>query len=293
MFTGSIVALVTPFKDGKVDEAKLRELVRWHAAEGTSSIVPVGTTGESPTLSSDEAKRVIEVTIEEAKKSGKLKVIAGTGSYDTAKTVETTQWAKKAGADGALIVCPYYNKPTQNGIYLHYKAVAEEAGLPVVVYTIPGRSVININPETIARLSQVPGIVAVKEASGNLGQMIEIVALCGDKITLLSGDDPLTLPMIAIGAKGVISVSANVIPRRMAELVALGLKGEFEAAKKLHYELFPLFKALFSETNPIGIKAAMELANLCSGELRLPMTRMEEPNLKKLEAAMRQTGVLN
>ena len=290
MFQGSIVALVTPFKNGAVDEAALRALLRLHMANGSSGVVPVGTTGESPTLSSQEAKRVIEISVEECK--GKLKVIAGTGSYSTAKTVETTQWAKKAGADGALVVCPYYNKPTQEGIFLHYKAVAEDGGLPVVIYTIPGRSVVNLLPETLARLSAFENIVAVKEASGSLGQMTEIVGLCGDKVTLLSGDDPLTLPMFAIGAKGVISVTANVEPRRMAGLCAAGLAGNFEAARKIHYEMLPLFKALFAEVNPIGIKAAMELAGHCSGELRLPMTPMEPANHKKLEAAMKSLGLL-
>jgi 4-hydroxy-tetrahydrodipicolinate synthase len=290
LFTGSIVALVTPFKNGVLDEAALRGLLRMHIASGTAGVVPVGTTGESPTLTSQEAKRVIEISIEEAR--GRLKVIAGTGSYSTAKSVETTQWAKKAGADAALIVCPYYNKPTQEGLYLHYKAVAEEGGLPVVIYTIPGRSVVNILPETVARLARLENIVAIKEASGNLVQMTEIVSLCGDQLTLLSGDDPLTLPMFALGAKGVISVAANVAPRRMAALCVEGLANRFEAARKLHYELLPLFRALFAEVNPIGIKAAMELAGHCSGELRLPMTPMEGQNKKKLEAAMRQLELL-
>jgi 4-hydroxy-tetrahydrodipicolinate synthase len=293
LFTGSIVALVTPFKDGKVDEAKLRELVRWHSKEGTSALVPVGTTGESPTLDDAEAKQVIEICVEEAKGAGKLKVIAGTGSYSTAKSVEATRWAKGHGADAALIVCPYYNKPSQEGIYQHYKAVAEDGGLPVVIYTIPGRSVVNIEPSTIARLAEIRNIVAVKEASGNLGQMSEIVSLVGDRLDLLSGDDPLTLPMFAIGGKGVISVTANVAPKRMAELCDAALKGDFALAKKLHFALFPLFKALFSETNPIGIKAAMELAGLCGGDLRLPMTRMGDANRIALEKAMRATGLLS
>jgi 4-hydroxy-tetrahydrodipicolinate synthase len=293
LFTGSIVALVTPFKDGAVDEAKLRGLLRWHAAEGTSAVVPVGTTGESPTLSEDEARRVISISVEEAKAAGgTMKVIAGTGTNATAKSVANTKWAASQGADGALVVCPYYNKPTQEGVFQHYKAVAEEGGLPVVVYTIPGRSVINIEPATMGRLSAIRNIVAVKEASGNLNQMSEILSLCGGRVTLLSGDDPLTLPMLAIGAKGVISVAANVWPRRLAALCAAGLAGDFGEAKKIHEGLLPLFKALFSETNPIGIKAAMEMAGLCSGELRLPMTPMEEGNRKKLEAAMRACGLL-
>jgi 4-hydroxy-tetrahydrodipicolinate synthase len=252
----------------------------------------VGTTGESPTLTSEEAHRVIEVCVEEAKASGgKLKVIAGTGSYSTAKSVESTQWARSKGADAALIVCPYYNKPTQEGIYRHYKAVAEDGGLPVVIYTIPGRSVVNIEPATIARLAEVKNIAAVKEASGNLSQMSEIVSLVGDKLSLLSGDDPLTLPMFAIGGKGVISVAANAVPARMAALCAAGLKGDFAEAKKIHFGLFPFFKALFAETNPIGIKAAMEILGLCSGELRLPMTPLEPANRAKLEKAMKDCGV--
>jgi 4-hydroxy-tetrahydrodipicolinate synthase len=291
LFTGSIVALVTPFKDGKIDEAALRKLLKWHAAQGSSAVVPVGTTGESPTLSEDEAKRVIEICVEEAKALGKIKVIAGTGSNSTAKSVHATQWAASKGADGALVVCPYYNKPSQEGVYQHYKAVAEDGGLPVVVYTIPGRSGINIEAATIARLSAIKNIVAVKEASGNLSQMMDIVSLCGDSISLLSGDDPLTLPMFAIGAKGVISVTANLLPARMAALCAAGLAGDFASAKKIHYEMLPLFKALFSETNPIGIKAAMELAGLCSGDLRLPLTSMEAANRTKLEAAMKSCGV--
>lgn len=291
MFRGSITALVTPFKDGKVDEARLRELVRWQAKEGSSGVVPVGTTGESPTLTSEEARRVIQVAIEEGKQAG-LKVIAGTGSYSTSKTVESTQWAKKAGADAALVVCPYYNKPTQEGLYLHYKAVAEDGGLPVVVYTIPGRSVVNITPATILRLAQIKNIAAVKEASGNLGQMMEIQQAVGDRLDLLSGDDALTLPMMAFGAKGVISVASNVAPRAIAELVSDCLKGDFAAARKVHFSLLPVFNAMFAETNPIGIKAAMEMAGLCSGELRLPMTRMEEPNRKKLESALKAAGIL-
>ncbi len=290
VFQGSMVALVTPFKDNQVDEEALKKLVRRQIESGSSALVPVGTTGESPTLTSDEAKRVIEIVIQEAR--GKVKVIAGTGSYSTAKSVERTKWAAKAGADGALVVCPYYNKPTQEGVYLHYKAVAEEGGLPVVVYTIPGRSVINIEPATILRLSTVKNIVAVKEASGNLSQMMEIQQLCGDKLVLLSGDDAFTLAMMAFGAKGVISVAANIVPKAMAELVAEGLAGHFDKARAVHDSLLPLFKALFLETNPIGIKAAMELEGLCSGELRLPLTPLSAGPREKLREAMRGIGLL-
>jgi 4-hydroxy-tetrahydrodipicolinate synthase len=290
LFQGSIVALVTPFKDGKLDEGALRSLLRLHLASGTSAVVPVGTTGESPTLSQDEAKRVIEISIEECK--GKIPVIAGTGSNATAKSVEMTQWAKKAGADAALIVCPYYNKPTQEGVYEHYKAVAEDGGLPIVVYTIPGRSVINITSQTVVRLAELKNIVALKEASGSFSQIAEIISLVGDRISVLSGDDPLTLPMMALGAKGVISVAANLDPKRMAALCAQVLAGRMAEARKLHEELLPLFQTMFVETNPIGIKAAMELAGHCSGDLRLPMTPMEAGNRKKLEAAMKTLGLI-
>jgi 4-hydroxy-tetrahydrodipicolinate synthase len=289
-FTGSMTALITPFTDGKVDEQALRALVRKQAEAGTSAVVPVGTTGESPTLSQAEAERVIAITLEEAK--GRMLVIAGTGNYDTRASVERTKWAKKAGVDAALIVCPYYNKPTQQGIYLHYKAIAEEAGLPLVVYTIPGRSVVNINPDTVAKLAQLPGIVAVKEASGSLAQMSEVVAACGERVAVLSGDDGLTLPLLAIGGKGVISVAANVAPREMAELVAAGLRGDFAEGRRIHYRLLPFFKALYAETNPIGIKAAAALLGLAGPEIRLPMTPMEPANLAKLEAAMKTAGLL-
>jgi 4-hydroxy-tetrahydrodipicolinate synthase len=288
-FSGSMTALVTPFKDGKVDEASLRGLVKRQIDGGTSAVVPVGTTGESPTLNTAEAEQVIRIVIEEAK--GKLAVIAGTGSYDTRASVERSQWAKKAGADAVLAVCPYYNKPSQQGVYLHYKAIAEGGGLPVVVYTIPGRSVINITPDTIAKLAQVPGIGAVKEASGSLSQMAEIIAACGDKLPLLSGDDGLTLPVLALGGKGVISVASNIIPRAMADLVAAGLKGDFAAARAIHYKHLELFKALFLETNPIGIKHAVAKLGWCGPEIRLPLTPMEASNAAKLEAALGALGL--
>ena len=285
-----MTALVTPFKDGKVDEPALRALVRRQIEGGTSAVVPVGTTGESPTLSQAEADRVISITLEEAK--GKIGVIAGTGSYDTAASVQRTKWAKQAGADAILAVCPYYNKPGQQGIYLHYKAIAEDGGLPVVVYTIPGRSVVNITPDTIAKLAQVTNIAAVKEASGNLSQMGEIIAACGDRLPVLSGDDALTLPLMAMGGKGVISVAANVIPRQMADLVAAGLSGDFAKAKALHYQLLPLFRALFLETNPIGIKAAVSRLGWSGPEIRLPLTELEPAHQAKLDEALRGLGLL-
>lgn len=289
-FSGSMTALITPFKDGKVDEAAFRSLIKKQVEGGTSAIVPVGTTGESPTLSHSEADRVISIAIEEAK--GKLKVIAGTGSYDTAASVARSKWAKQAGADAVLAVCPYYNKPGQQGIYLHYKAIAEEGGLPVVVYTIPGRSVVNITPETCGRLAQLPNIGAIKEASGSLSQMAEVIAACGDKVPVLSGDDGLTVPLLAIGGKGVISVASNIIPRGMADIVAAGLKGDFATAKALHYKYLPLFKALFLETNPIGIKAAVAKLGWATPEIRLPLTPLEPANQAKLDEALKTVGLL-
>ena len=289
-FTGSMTALITPFKDGALDEASFRALIQRQIAGGTSAIVPVGTTGESPTLSHAEAERVIAIAIEEAK--GELKVIAGTGSYDTRASVERTKWAKKAGADAVLAVCPYYNKPGQQGIYLHYKAIAEEGGLPVVVYTIPGRSVVNITPDTCGRLAQLPNIAAIKEASGSLNQMSEVIAAVGERVPVLSGDDALTVPLMAVGGKGVISVAANVIPRGMADIVAAGLKGDFATAKSLHYKYLPLFKALFLETNPIPVKAAVALLGWADPEIRLPLTELEPANQAKLKAAMAQVALL-
>ncbi|HXC63286.1 MAG TPA: 4-hydroxy-tetrahydrodipicolinate synthase [bacterium] len=287
-FSGTITALVTPFKGGQVDEPALRASIQRQIAGGVSAIVPVGTTGESPTLSHAEAELVIRVSVEEAK--GKVQVIAGTGSYDTKASVEKSRWAKQAGADAVLAVCPYYNKPTQQGIYLHFKAIAEDGGLPVMVYTIPGRSVVNITPDTIAKLASVKGIAAVKEASGNLTQMSEVIAAAGN-LDVLSGDDALTLPLLAIGGRGVVSVASNVAPELMVEMTAAGLSGDFTKARALHYRLLPLFRALFAETNPIGVKAAMASLGLMGPEIRLPMTPMEPAPLARLEAVMKDLGL--
>jgi 4-hydroxy-tetrahydrodipicolinate synthase len=289
-FSGTITALVTPFKDGKVDEAALRSHIRRQISGGVGGLVPVGTTGESPTLSHAEADRVIQVTLEEAK--GKVPVIAGTGTYDTRASVERTRWAAKAGADAALVVCPYYNKPGQEGIYLHFKAVAEDGGLPVMVYTIPGRSVVNITPDTIARLAQLPGIAAVKEASGSITQLAEVVAAAGERVSVLSGDDAMALPAMAVGGRGVVSVCSNVIPREMSDLCAAAQAGDFAKARALNTRLLPLFRAVFQETNPIGVKAAMALLGLASPEIRLPLTPMEAPAAARLEAVLRTMGLL-
>ncbi|MFA5094416.1 MAG: 4-hydroxy-tetrahydrodipicolinate synthase [Candidatus Omnitrophota bacterium] len=289
MFEGSIVALVTPFKNGKVDEDKLAELVEFHLKNGTSGIVPCGTTGESATLTHEEHNRVIEVVIRAANK--KIPVIAGTGSNSTAEAIELTKFAEKAGADAALLLSPYYNKPTQRGLYMHYKAVADSVKMPIIPYNIQSRTAVNIEPETFQKLAQIKNIVGVKESSGNLEQISRIRYLCGPDFAILSGDDALTLPILAIGGTGVISVAANIIPRDVADLVAAFKKGDIKKAQDLHYKLLPLIKALFIETNPIPVKTAMELAGMIEPELRLPLCHMSEENLAKLAEALKKYGL--
>ncbi|MDP2921508.1 MAG: 4-hydroxy-tetrahydrodipicolinate synthase [Candidatus Omnitrophota bacterium] len=290
MFQGAMTALVTPFKKGKVDEKKLAELVEFHIKNGTSGIVPCGTTGESATLSYEEHDRVIEVVIEAANK--KIQVIAGTGSNSTAEALMLTKHAKKAGADASLQVSPYYNRPTQEGLYQHFKTIAEEIDLPMIVYNIASRTGVNIEPETMARMSKVKNIVGVKESSGNLEQMARIRYLCGEKFDLVSGDDGLTLPVMAIGGTGVISVVNNIVPRDVADMVAKFKKGDIDGARKLHYKLLPLVKAVFLETNPIPVKTAMGLMGMIEPELRLPMCPMSEANLEKLKKALKDYGLL-
>jgi len=291
MFEGSMVAIVTPFKKGKVDEGKLRELVEFHITNGTSAIVPCGTTGESATLSYEEHERVIEIAIEAADK--KVPVIAGTGSNNTTEAIMLTKHAKKRGADASLQVSPYYNRPTQEGLYRHFKKIAEEAGLPIIVYNIASRTGVNITPETMQRLSRVKNIVGVKEASGNLDQMSRIHALCGDRFDLISGDDSLTLPLLAIGGKGVISVVANIVPKDVADMTFRFKKGDIEGARKMHYKLLPLVKAMFIETNPIPLKTAMALLGMIDEpDLRLPMCAMSEANLAGLKKALKDYGLL-
>ncbi len=290
-FEGSIVAMVTPFRDGKVDEPKLRELVEFHVKNGTDAIVPCGTTGESPTLSHAEHKRVVEVTIEAA--AGRIPVVAGTGSNSTAEAIELTQHAKKAGADGVLMVCPYYNKPTQAGLIAHYTAVAAAVDIPIIMYNIPGRTGVNMLTETVAALAELPSVVGMKEASGSLEQMTEVISLCGDRLTVVSGDDTLTLPLMAVGGKGVISVVANIVPKETAEMTRAALNGDWKRAKELHLRLFPLCKAMFYETNPIPVKTAMQLLGRLNGELRLPLCPMSQANRDKLQKALRAYGLLS
>ena len=291
MFEGSMVAIVTPFKKGKVDEKKLAELVELHIKHGTSAIVPCGTTGESSTLSYEEHERVIEVVIEAASK--KLPVIAGTGSNNTSEAIMLTKHAKEAGADASLQISPYYNRPTQEGLYQHFKKIADETNFPLIVYNIASRTGVNILPETMQRLSNVKNIVGVKEASGNLDQMSRIRALCNDKFDLISGDDSLTLPVLAIGGTGVISVISNIVPKDVAEMVSRFKKGDISGARKLHYKLLPLVKAMFIETNPIPVKTAMALLGIIDEpDLRLPMCAISQSNLEALKKALKSYGLL-
>ncbi len=289
-FQGSLVALVTPFRDGKVDEPKIRELVEFHIANGTDGLIPCGTTGESPTLSHDEHKRVVEIVIEAAR--GRLPVIAGTGSNSTAEAIDLTAHAKKAGAAGALVVNPYYNKPTQEGLYRHFKAIAEAVDIPILVYNIQGRTAVNVETDTMARLAKIPNIVGAKEASGSLDQMTQVILACGSDFTVLSGDDNLTLPLMVVGGRGVISVVANIVPRETADMVHAALEGDWKRARELFHRLFPLCRAMFIETNPIPVKEAMAMMGMIAPEFRLPLCRMADGNRERLRAVLQQFGLL-
>ncbi|MBN2031693.1 MAG: 4-hydroxy-tetrahydrodipicolinate synthase [Deltaproteobacteria bacterium] len=290
MFQGSIVAIVTPFKKGQVDEEAYRRLIEFHIKNGTSAIVPCGTTGESATLDYEEHNRVIEITVEAVRK--RVPVIAGTGGNSTAEAIELTAHARKVGADATLQVVPYYNKPTQEGLYQHFKAIAKAVPLPQVLYNIPGRTGVNMLPATVARLADLREVVAIKEASGDLGQMADVVRLAGHKITLLSGDDNLTLPVLAIGGKGVVSVVANIAPKDSAKLVKAWHDGKIEQARKLFYKLLPLCQSMFYETNPIPVKTALSLMGKVDGEMRLPLCSMAPANLEKLKAALKAYGLI-
>jgi 4-hydroxy-tetrahydrodipicolinate synthase len=290
MFKGSIVAIVTPFKNGAVDEEKLRELVEFQIENGTDAIVPCGTTGESSTLDYHEHDRVIEVVIQQVNK--RVPVIAGTGSNSTREAIEITRHAKELGADGALLVTPYYNKPSQEGLYLHYKAVADAVALPQVLYNVPGRTGVNLMPETVARLAAHSNIVAIKEATGSLQQASEVLALCGDNITVLSGDDFITLPMLACGAKGVISVTANIMPKEVSSLVDAFFAGDLEEAKRLHLHLLKISNAMFIESNPVPVKTAVALMGKCRDEVRLPLAPLMDCNRTKLTTIMKEYGLI-
>lgn len=290
MFKGSIVAIVTPFKNGKVDEKALGDLIEWHISEGTNAIVPCGTTGEASTLDYDEHYRVIEITVSIAK--GKVPVIAGTGANSTDETIMITQKAKEIGADGALLVTPYYNKPTQEGLYQHYKKVAETVDIPLVLYNVPSRTGINLLPQTVARLAEIKNIVGIKEATGNMRQVSEVIRLCGERITVLSGDDFTTLTLLALGGKGAISVSANVAPRDASAMYKAWEEGNIKEARRLHFKLEPLNEAMFIETNPLPVKTALSMMGKIQEEFRLPLCVMSTANKEKLKKILINQGFL-
>lgn len=288
MFRGSIVAIVTPFKNGEVDYDKLNELVEYHIANGTDGIVPVGTTGESPTLSHEEHMKTVEFVIKTVKK--RIPVIAGAGSNSTREAIDLTKHAKNVGADAVLSITPYYNKPTQNGLIRHFTSIANAVAIPIVMYNVPGRTGVKLNPDTIAKLSEVKNIIGIKEACGSLEQVCSILSKCD--ITVLSGDDSLTFPMLAVGAKGVISVAANVIPKEVAALVRLFEEGKLEESREIHYKYWDLFNDLFIETNPIPVKMAMDMMGMMKFDVRSPLCGMVESNREKLRATLERVGLL-
>lgn len=290
MFTGSLIAIVTPFRKGQLDERAFGDLIEWQIANGTNGIVPCGTTGESATLTHEEHHRVVKLAVEVARR--RVPVIAGTGSNSTDEAISLTRHAKEAGADGALLITPYYNKPTQEGLYRHYKAVAESVELPQILYNIPGRTGVNMLPVTVARLCGMKNIVGIKEGSGSVQQASEIAQSCGDRMTVLSGDDALTLPMMAVGAKGVITVAANVMPKEMAQLVASFLAGRVEEARRMHFKLSSLFAALFLETNPIPVKEALGMMGKIDPELRLPLCEMGTDNRNQLARVLKDMKLI-
>lgn len=291
MFSGVFTAIVTPFKDGNVDEKTYKHLIRFGIDGGVSGIVPCGTTGESPTLSHDEHKRVIELAVSEI--AGQVKVIAGTGSNSTQEAIDLTRHAKSVGADAALMVSPYYNKPTQEGLYQHFNKVAESVDIPIILYNIQGRTGVNIENATVKRLSEVPNIVGVKEASGNILQMSEVIRLCSPEFDVLSGDDQMTFPLMGLGGKGVISVVSNIVPDKMSTMVRLMLEGKPAEARAIHFEIYELCQAMFIETNPIPVKAALGLMGTITPEYRLPLCPPSAANLEKLKGVLEKYGLLS
>ena len=290
MFSGSMTAIITPFRDGRVDGEALERLVEFQVQNGTSAIVPCGSTGESSTLSHAEHAEVVRLVVKLAR--GRIPVIAGTGSNCTSEAIALTRAAQEAGAAAALLISPYYNKPTQEGIYQHYKSIAEATRFPLIVYNIPGRTASKIEATTIARLAELEEIVGLKDATGSLDETQEAIRLCGDKIEVYSGDDSLTLPILAVGGVGVISVVANVMPKESAQMVAACRRGDWDTARRLHYQLLPLIRALFLETNPIPVKAAVAMMGYCQDALRLPLLPMSDGARAKLKAVMEQFGLL-
>jgi 4-hydroxy-tetrahydrodipicolinate synthase len=288
---GAIVAVVTPFINGKVDEKGLKDLVEFHIENGTHGIVPCGTTGESATLDFDEHKRVIELTVQTV--DGRVPVIAGTGANNTLEAIELTESAKASGADAVLSVVPYYNKPSQEGLYQHFKAIAEAVDIPMVLYNVPSRTVANMMPETVARCAALKNVIGIKEATGSLNQISEVIRLCPDDFIVLSGDDFTSMPTVLIGGKGVISVTSNVAPRAMADLMEAALAGDLAKANEIHYRLFSLMGAMFCYPSPAPAKKALELMGMIqSAEVRLPMTQMDAASIEKLKVAMREVNLI-
>jgi len=290
VFEGVFTALITPMRDGAVDERALHELVELQIAAGVDGIVPCGSTGEAATLSHAEHRRVIEVVV--AASRGRVQVLAGTGSNSTTEAIALTRHAKEAGADGALLISPYYNKPTQDGVVAHYATIARETSFPLVVYNIPGRTASNLLPATFARLAEIEQIVGVKESSGDLNQMAHLIANVPDSFVVLAGDDWATLPLLSIGGRGVISTTSNVAPSEMVSLVRAFRAGDLARARDVHYRLLPLFDALFCETNPIPVKAAVAMRGLCRDDIRLPLTPLTAPNRERLQVVMKDLGLL-
>ncbi|MDP6624928.1 MAG: 4-hydroxy-tetrahydrodipicolinate synthase [Nitrospinota bacterium] len=290
MFQGSFVALVTPFKNGKIDEEALKNIIEFQVSNGTNGIVPCGTTGESATLSVEEHNQVVEITVQAV--NGRIPVIAGSGSNSTGEAIKLTRHAKEVGANAALHITPYYNKPTQEGLYQHFKKIAGEVDIPIILYNVPGRTSVNMLPETTARLAEIKNIVGIKEATGNLQQISETIKLCGDNFSVISGDDANTLPIIAAGGNGVISVTANIAPEKISALCKSCLEGNFSDARKLHYELLDLNNIMFIETSPVPVKTSLSLMGKITGELRLPLTSLSESSLSKLKILLKQSGIV-
>jgi len=290
MFKGSMVAIVTPFKNGKVDEKALGDLIEFHLKNGTDVIVPCGTTGESATLSHEEHHRVVEFTVRTVNK--RVPVVAGAGSNSTEETIDLTRYAKKAGAQGVLLITPYYNKPTQEGLYQHFKKVAQSVDIPIVLYNVPGRTGVNMLPATVARLRATQNIVGIKEATGDMKQVSEIIRLCGKDFDVISGDDFTTLPLLCLGGVGAISVTANVVPADAAGMFDAFFAGKMEEALKFHFKMEPLHSAMFIETNPIPVKTSLALMGKIAEELRLPLCPMADANKEKLKKSLKDYGLI-
>jgi 4-hydroxy-tetrahydrodipicolinate synthase len=290
MFSGTFTALVTPFRNGEVDVEALEGMVEFQIQHGVSGLVPCGTTGETPAMSEAEDRVVVGTVVRIA--NGRVPIIAGTGSNSTDMAIKYTKMAQDVGADGSLQVAPYYNKPTHEGLYRHFAAIAESTELPLVLYNIPGRTGVTISAETMARLAEIPNIVGVKDSTLSMNMISDVIRLCGEEFDVLSGDDPMTLPLVALGGRGVISVASNVAPGAVSDMVRAVLEGDWERGRELHYELLPLFRALFVETNPIPVKTAASLLGLCSDEMRLPLVPMEGENLRALQETLDRSAHL-